>query len=181
MRWKPDKPVGGLDPVYCLTSIFVARRDLLEPIHREVLGDPAPVTVDEADALIYLFGHRELGWTSLPMDAEGFVSVGDLRLVLVHDRGLFSRRILKLQQDGLIEGKQPTVRRGSRRYVNAVRITEAGIEVARPIWERYRRLAAKLLARLPRAALETHYRVNRHISQSIRELMSSGSRRSNPL
>jgi DNA-binding MarR family transcriptional regulator len=173
MRKKQKQEAEAFDPVYCLTSIFTARRDLLESINREVLRKDAPVTVDEADALIFLFGIRELGWTSLPVDDEGYVAVGDLRLALVHDRGLFSRRIQKLQQDGLIEGKQPLARQGSRRYVNAVRITETGIKVASPIWKRYRELASKLLAGQPPVDLEAQCSVNQRISEAIRKLKQS--------
>jgi DNA-binding MarR family transcriptional regulator len=122
MRQELEKRADAFDPVFCLTSIFTARRDLLEPINSEVLRDGSPVTVDEADALIFLLGMSELGWDSPPVDDEGYVAVSDLRSVLVHDRGLFSRRIQKLEQDGLIEGKEPSVRKGNRRYVKRVRI-----------------------------------------------------------
>lgn len=109
----------------------------------------------------------QLGWDSLPVDEEGSAAISDLRSVLVHDRGLFSRRIQKLEQDGLIEGKQPSIRTSNRRYVKRVRITAAGIQVARSIWERYRKLAAKLLAGLSQADLEAECRVNQHISEAI--------------
>src|SRR3954471_11213070 len=99
----------SFDPVFCLTSIFTARRDLLGPINSEVLRRDSPVTVDEADALIFLFGISNLGWDELHPDEDGYVAISDLRSVLVHDRGLFSRRIQKLDQDGFIEGKQPVM------------------------------------------------------------------------
>jgi DNA-binding MarR family transcriptional regulator len=168
MRKKPKPQAAAFDPVDCLASIFTTRRDLLEPLRQEVLREDAPVTVDEADALIYLWGAAELGWTAPPADEEGFVAVSDLRSALVHDRGLFSRQIQKLQQNGFIEGKQPSERRGTRRYVNAVRIAEAGIKVVRPIWERYRLLASKLLAGIPQGKLKAHFEVNEEISKRIR-------------
>ena len=170
MSKKLKRRNSGFDPVYCLASIFTARRDLIDPIQREVMGDDSPVTVDEADVLTFLYGNQELDWNSLPVDEDGFVAVGDLRLALVHDRGLFSRRIQKLQKEGLVEGKQPSLRRGSRRYVNAVRITESGIKVAKTIWNRYSQLAAKLLAGLSQADLKAQCRVNQHISLAIRGL-----------
>jgi DNA-binding MarR family transcriptional regulator len=161
------KRADAFDPVFCLTSVFTARRDLLEPINNEVLNHDSPVTVDEADALIFLFGISNLAWHGLRIDEEGYVAISDLRSVLVHDRGLFSRRIQKLEQDGLIEGKQPVMRKGNRRYVKRVRITNAGVKVARPIWERYRKLAARLLAGLSQHDLEIQCRVNQHISKTI--------------
>ena len=158
---------NAFDPVFCLTSIFTARRDLLKPINSEVLSRNSPVTVDEADALIFLFGIAKLGWDELRIDKDGFVAISDLRSVLVHDRGLFSRRIQKLEQEGFIEGKQPSMSKRNRRYLRSVRITSAGVTVARSIWERYRKLAAKLLAGLSQQDLETQCRVNQHISQVI--------------
>jgi len=166
-------PIAGkkraeeFDPVLCLTSVFTARRDLLDPINSEVLSHDSPVTVDEADALIFLFGISKLAWNGLRVDDAGYVAISDLRSVLVHDRGLFSRRIQKLEQNGFIEGKQPVMRKGNRRYVKRVRITNAGVKVARPIWERYRKLADKLLAGLSQEDLEIQCRVNQHISKTI--------------
>jgi DNA-binding MarR family transcriptional regulator len=161
------KPANAFDPVFCLTSIFTARRDLLKPISSEVLSRDSPVTVDEADALIFLFGISELGWDAVSIDEEGYVAISYLRSVLVHDRGLFSRRIQKLEQDGLIEGKQQMMLNRHRRYLKRVRITNAGVKIARSIWGRYRALAGKLLAGLSQEDLQTQCRVNQHISEAI--------------
>lgn len=160
----------AFDPVFCLTSIFTARRDLLKPINSEVLSRNSPVTVDEADALIFLFGISKLGWDGLHIDDEGYVAISDLRSVLVHDRGLFSRRIQKLEHDGFIEGKQQMMLNPNRHYLTRVRITCAGAKIARSIWERYRKLAGDLLAGLSQEDLETQYRVNLHISKMIGRL-----------
>jgi DNA-binding MarR family transcriptional regulator len=173
MSKKVKKREAGFDPVYCLASIFTARRDLLDPIRREVMGEDSPVTIDEADVLTFLYGNQVLDWNSLPADEDGFVAVGDLRVALVHDGGLFSRRIRKLQNEGLVEGKQPSLRRGSRRYVNGLRITDAGIKVAKTIWDRYSQLAGKILAGLSQADLKAQCRVNQHISQAIRTLTNN--------
>lgn len=161
------KKRNAFDPVFCLTSIFTARRDLLKPINSEVLSRNSPVTVDEADALIFLFGISKLGWDGLRIDDEGYVAISDLRSVLVHDRGLFSRRIQKLEQDGFIEGKQQMMLNPNRRYLKRVRITYTGVKIARSIWERYRILAGNLLAGLSQEDLETQCRVNQHISKTI--------------
>jgi Mn-dependent DtxR family transcriptional regulator len=58
--------------------------------------------------------------------------------------------------------------------VEAARITDAGIELARPVWERYRKLAEHLLAGVSQVDLEAHCRVNEAISASIK------AKRSNP-
>jgi len=158
------KATPPVEPVDCLASTFTARRDLLLPIRKAVLKE-LPLTVDEGDTLTLLYGLRKLGWTDVPVDRDGFVAVGDLRRSLVHDPGKFSRRIKDYAQRGLIEVRESADRRS---YAGAARITEAGIEMARLVWERYRKLAAHLLAGVPQADLEAHCRVNEAISACIK-------------
>lgn len=168
------KAKPSVQPVYCLADIFTTRRDLLEPIRTQVMPG-SPVTVDEADVLVYLYGNRELGWTSLPLDPDGFVVVGTLRQALVHDRGLFSRRISRLIKLNLLEGRQPADRPPrSRQYVSGVRITNAGSKVAKGIWTRYCKLAETLLAGVTSADLAAHHRVNHQIMAAIRKLKQAG-------
>ena len=158
------KATPPVEPVDCLASTFTARRDLLLPIRKAVLKE-LPLTVDEGDTLTLLYGLRRLGWTDAPVDPDGFVAVPDLRRVLVHDPGKFSRRIKNYRERGLIEVRESADRRS---YAGAARITEAGIEMARLVWERYRKLAAHLLAGVPQADLEAHCRVNEAISACIK-------------
>ena len=166
MRTKRQTPSPPVEPVDCLASIFTARRDLLEPIRKAVLKD-VPLTVDEADTLTLLYGIRKLGWIDAPVDPDGFVAVADLRRALVHDPGKFSRRIKDYRKRGLIEVRDSAQRRN---YAQAARITDAGVEFARLVWERYRQLAARLLAGVPQADVEAHCRVNAAISKAIRAL-----------
>ena len=159
-----------VEPVDCLASIFTARRDLLEPIRKAVMRGVA-LTVDEADTLTLLYGLRKLGWAEAPVDAEGFIAVADLRRALVHDPGKFSRRIKDHRERGLIEVREPAGHPSRKRsYVQAVRITEAGIQIIAPVWERYKKLAAHLLAGVPEADLAAHCRVNLKISRSVAAL-----------
>ena len=165
---KKKRPLSptAVEPVDCLSAIFSTRRDLLEPIRKAVLKD-MPLTVDEGDTLTLLYGLRKLGWSDAPVDPDGFVAVADLRRALVHDPGKFSRRIRDYRERGLIEVRESTERRG---YAQAARITDAGIKIARLVWERYRKLAAHLLRGVPQDDLEAHCRVSAAISGSIRAL-----------
>lgn len=159
-----------VEPVDCLASIFTARRDLLEPIRKAVMHGVS-LTVDEGDTLTLLYGLCKLGWTDVPVGLDGFVAVADLRRVLVHDPGKFSRRIKDLKERDLIEVKEPADRKkGVRSYVSAVRITNSGIRITAPVWERYRKLAANLLAGVPQSDLAAHCRVNAQISKAIQSL-----------
>ena len=166
---KKKRPTSSptVEPVDCLATIFTARRDLLEPIRKAVMRGFA-LTVDEADTLTLLYGLRKLGWGDISTDADGFIPVADLRRALVHDPGKFSRRIKDQRERGLIEVRESADRGSHKRsYVQAVRISDAGIEIAAPVWERYRKLAAHLLAGVPQADLAAHCRVNTQISQAI--------------
>jgi DNA-binding MarR family transcriptional regulator len=164
MKKPLQKATPPVEPVDCLASIFTARRDLLLPIRKAVLKE-LPLTVDEGDTLILLYGLRKLGWTDVPVDPDGFVAVADLRRALVHDPGKFSRRIKDYRERGLIEVRESADRRS---YAEAARITGAGIEIAKVVWQRYRKLASHLLAGVAQADLEAHCRVNEAISASIK-------------
>ncbi len=169
MKKKRQLPSPPVEPVDCLASIFTARRDLLEPIRKAVLKD-VPLTVDEADTLTLLHGLGKLGWTDAPVDPDGFVAVADLRRVLVHDPGKFSRRLKDYRERGLIEVRESAERPN---YAQAARITDAGVQVAGLVWERYRRLAAHLLAGVSQEDLEAHCRVNTAISKAIEAFKQS--------
>lgn len=162
------RPVSSpaVEPVDCLASIFSTRRDLVEPLKLAVLRS-LPLTLDEGDSLVMLYGILRLGWPEAPVDSEGFVKVADLRLALVHDPGYLSRRIEDFRRRGLIKVKKSTKRRA---YVDAVRITDKGVEMAKLVWDRYRKLAEHLLAGVPQADLETHCRVNETISAAVKKL-----------
>ncbi len=154
-------------PVDCLATLFTARRDLLEPIRKAVMKGTG-LTVDQADVLVLLYGNQELGWDDFTCGPDGFAAVRDLRRALVHDPGLFSRRLRDLRNAGLLEAPaRPARAPGQRAYLQAVRITRQGVATIRPVWERYCRLAERLLTGVPQAELEAHCRVNQKISAEI--------------
>lgn len=125
------------------------------------------MTLNEGDTLTMLYGLLMLGWPDAPVDSEGFVKVADLRVALVHDPGNLSRRIEDFRRRGLIKVKKSTKRRA---YVDAVRITDAGVEMGKLVWGRYRKLAEHLLAGVSQADMEAHIRVNEAISVAVTKL-----------
>jgi DNA-binding MarR family transcriptional regulator len=160
-----SKSSSLVEPVECLATIFSARKDLLKPIRKAVLKD-VPLTLDEADTLTMLYGIHKLAWTDAPVDRDGFVTVSDLRSALVHDPGKLSRRIKDFQKRRLIEIKKSPDR---RTYVDAVKISEAGVEIAKLVWNRYRKLAEHLLANVSQEDRAIHCRVNMEISKAVEE------------
>jgi hypothetical protein len=170
MSMAPTKTKPRTEPVECLMGIFSARRDLLEPL-REAVMKGTPLLVDEGDIMVLLFGHRVLGWHDFAEEPDAFVPTASLREQLVHDSGRFSRRIHGLIHRGLAEIPSDSVLGdGRRKYVQRVRITEKGIAMVRPRFERYRKLASKLLSGVPQSDLDAHCRVNEAISAAIKAM-----------
>ncbi|HZM03481.1 MAG TPA: hypothetical protein VFC44_10675 [Candidatus Saccharimonadales bacterium] len=164
------------DPVYNISSIFAAHRDL-RPYARLMLGDSG-LSVEEADILVLLYGQRELEWEDCPVDEDGFVTFKDLKSILVHDPSLFARRIKKMAgaKTQLVEVKkvQKTSDPGLHGNSLRVRITGTGIVVARPIWENFRKLSATLFGSEPlkefsAEQITTHAKINDAISRALRE------------
>jgi hypothetical protein len=164
------------DPVYSVAGVFSAHRDL-KPYAKLTLGDSG-LSVEEAGILVLLVGLKEFGWDDCPVDAAGFVTFKDLQSVLVHDASLFARRVKKLAAPkcGLLEVRriEKQANPGVHGNTQQVRITQAGIAAVQPIWEKFRRLSAKLFATEPlrgfsQAELEAHVKVNDAICRAIRD------------
>jgi hypothetical protein len=170
---RPKKSAPAIEPTDTVTSIFTARRDLLQGVKSVVAG--SGFTVEEADLLISLFGVSELGWDDLPHDADDYVAFKELELYLVHNPSLLSRRIRKLAdaKPPLVEVGKPEA--GSGLHFNAlrVRITSEGIKRIKPVWERFARMSDNLLQGIPSRLLEAHLQVNEQISARIRARLQS--------
>jgi DNA-binding MarR family transcriptional regulator len=156
------------EPVYNVASIFDAHRDL-RPLARIAVG-ACGLTVPQADILVMLFGLRVLGWDDCPVRGEGYVRFKDLKSLIVHDPSLFTRRVKELKKKQLLDVKaskevDPEVR-GNAQHL---RITDQGIAVTKPIWERYRKLSELLLKQFSAAELEVHLRVNEGINRVMRD------------
>jgi hypothetical protein len=170
------KPSPRCDPVYNVASIFSAQRDL-RPYAKLTLGDSG-LSVEEADVLVTLYGLTELKWTDCPVGRDGFVTSANVKDLLTHDASLYARRIKKLAGLGyrLVEVRRVPKKAAPGLHGNTqqIRITDAGIAAARPIWESFRKLAAKLFASdllksFSASDLEVHARINDAISQTLRD------------
>jgi signal transduction histidine kinase len=160
-------PAATIDPTDTISSIFTARRDLLQGV-KFMLADSG-FTIEEADLLTSLYGVRELQWADLAHDDEGYVAFKALESFLVHNPSLLSRRIRKLA-----DAKPPLVevaKAGAGQHFNAlrVRITEEGTRRIRPVWERFSRMSANLVKDIPQPLLEAHLQVNELLNKRIRE------------
>lgn len=158
-----------LDPTDTVISIFTARRDLLQIVRLVVAG--SGLSVEEADLMVMLYGIKDLEWTELPQDADGYIAFKELESYLVHNPSLLSRRIRKLAavKPPLVEVAE--AKAGSALHFNAlrVRITAEGIKRIKPVWDRYTYISAKLVHDISPRLLEAHYQVNEEISTRIQE------------
>lgn len=159
-------------PVRNIAGIYAARRDLLRPIRDSVLRG-CDLPLDHADILVELYGARHLGWTEPESGGDGFVRFQALVESLVHDAGMFSRRIASLEQAGLLETRKAyqvpgVATEGLHRSTQVTRITPAGRRKIAPVWSRYMQLAERLLAKVPAAKLEAHYEVNQLIRDQLK-------------
>ena len=166
------KPAASPHPVRNLASVFVARRDLLRPIRDSVLAG-CDLPLEQADILVELHGVRHLGWTEPESSGDGYVRFQTLLDSLVHEVGMFSRRIATLEQAGLLETRKACqlpelATAGLHRNTQVARITPAGRRRIAPVWERYRQLAERLLAKVPAAKLAAHYEVNQLIREQLK-------------
>jgi len=155
-----------------LSSIFVTRRDLLQPLRDEVLAD-CDLPLEQANLLVELHGVRHLGWTEPASVGDGFVRFQTLLACLVHETGMFSRRIAALEQAGLLETRKACqvpelAGAGLHRNTQVARITATGRRKIAPVWRKYEQLAEALLSELPAAKLEAHYEVNQFIRTKIK-------------
>ena len=165
---KQKKSAPAIEPTDTVTSIFTARRDLLQGVKSVVAGSGS--TVEEADLLVSLYGIKVLGWDDLPHDEGGFVAYKELEQFLVHNPSLLSRRIRKLAdtKPPLVEVAEVEVESGLHFNALRVRITGEGVKRIKPVWERFAQMSANLLQCIPPHLLEDHHRVNEQISARIR-------------
>ena len=161
-----------IEPTETISSVFVARRDLLHGVKAVVAG--SGFTVEEADLLVSLYGVRELNWDDLEHDKEGFVAFNQLERYLVHNPSLLSRRIRKLAdaKPALLEVADADRTSGQHFNAKRVRITKEGVKRIEPVWRRFQQMSAKLVAGIPQRLLEAHYDVNQRISAEIRKRRS---------
>jgi DNA-binding MarR family transcriptional regulator len=152
-----------------LGGVFIAQRNLLESLRSHVLAGSG-LTPEIAEILIELYLAGGALSSREHVDAEGFVPFRDLRAALGYSPGLLSRRIGWLCQRHWAETKRavPGVAGGLHGNCQKVRATETGKAKIGPVWQKYDKLAQRLLANIPQSDLAAHYRINEHISDKLR-------------
>jgi len=152
-----------------LGGIFIAQRNLLASLRSHVLAGSG-LTPEISEILIELFLAGGLLSSPEHVDVDGYVPFRDLRAGLGYSAGLLSRRIGWLCQRGWAETKraEPSIAAGFHGNCQKVRITEAGKGKIGPVWQKYDKLAQRLLAGFSHSDLAAHYRINEILSDKLR-------------
>jgi hypothetical protein len=165
-------------PVSSIGSVYRTRRDLHQvTVGPELLGN-CNLPMELVEILVDLYGAIYLGWPD-PRARFGHVTFRDLLETSVHgdthSDALLSLRLRRLKGDNLLvvqpipqRGQAAELRSGPRGSRSWVRLTPEGVKVAKPIWERYMKLAEWLLEGVPQQDLDAHYRVNAMISARVK-------------
>ena len=153
-----------------LGAVFIAQRDMLKSFRAHVLAGSG-MTPATAEIMIELY-LAEAGLSSPGhADADGFISFRALLSALDYSPGLLSRRIAWLCKQGWVKTERaaPNIARGIHGNCQHVKITETGSSIAGPVWQRYEKLAERLLSGISPEELGAHYRINEHISFHLAE------------
>ena len=160
--------------VKVIGSIFRVRRDLVVPIKNHVVAGSG-LTLEEADLLMDLYGAKQLGWPDPAADEEGYVTFRVLKLSLVHSQALLSRRIAALESAGLIEirktkdiGKDSSARKKIDPKSKSGRITNKGIRVIEPVYQKYTDFCELLLRDMSPEHQSTLLRLNESLMNKLR-------------
>jgi DNA-binding MarR family transcriptional regulator len=150
-------------------GVFIAQRDLLKSLRAQVLAGSG-LTSEIAEILVELFLAGSQLSSPEHVDAEGYVSFRDLLAALGYSPGLLSRRIGWLCQRRWAETKRavPNIAQGVHGNCQKVRITELGKGIIAPVWQKYEKLAERLLDGIPPSDLAVHHRINQLISDKLR-------------
>ena len=161
-------PAGPLENI--ITTLKV-RRELMTPRIEARLLDGTDLTLERADILVDLYGALKWDWSDPRADAEGFVTLKQLRASSVQGESssqvLFSRRIRDLEGQGRIEirkGKPDQTYLGEN---DRFRITEKGILVIAPVWNKYQELAEDLMEDIPLRMRLVHSQVNEKLLRKL--------------
>jgi DNA-binding MarR family transcriptional regulator len=124
-------------------SVFRVERVLKLLSKRHVLSE-TPLSMEEADVLMTLYGAASFGW--LAADEQGFVTVAVLKTSLTYNAVGLYRSVRLLEQAGLVEIKKShKINAKADRRSLVVRITSTGAKAIEPVYRRYLVFCARVL------------------------------------
>ena len=163
----PSTQPGDWDRATSIRAVLEATAGLRNPLIQRTLAD-TKLTLERADVLVNLFLAHEL--PARDGMEPGFVSVAELRRSLVHSmsnsRFLLSHWLAEMKRIDQSPRARQSEGHGCLEVMDygklrkQVRITDKGIELIRPVWERYERFAEDVMRGIQDAELVAFREVN---------------------
>jgi hypothetical protein len=152
-------------PLAHLITIYVARRDLVPVLKREVLDGERDVTIEEAIILFDFYRAQTGEMSTLSIDSQRFATLKQIELTQVLSQQQVHRRVaqLLLEGRGYLENKVPRTKTGPME----VRLTDKGVAFAQQYWTRCKKFASAILATTNASQLSFHLSVNFNMQQRI--------------
>jgi len=170
-RYDASQKTPPADPVENIITTLKVRRELMTPRVKERLLEGTNLTLEKADILVGLYGVMKFDWPDPRSDEEGFVTFKPLQASSVHSQSssqfLFSRRIRDLEGADWIEIRKA---KPDQKYLgenDRFRITEKGILVIEPVWNKYQELAEDLMEDVPPRMRLVHSQVNEKLLRKL--------------
>jgi DNA-binding MarR family transcriptional regulator len=149
-----------------LVSIYVARRELVRVLKRDLLRGEREIKLEEAEILLGLFRAQTGEYPVIALDEKGFTGLRQIEAAQMLSQSQIHRRVTGLITGKYLEEKLP------RRHTSAikVRLTTKGEGVAEQYWKDYRTFASLVLQGVDASQRLAHLRVNDAIQRKIHGL-----------
>lgn len=167
--------VPDLLEIDILGSLLAAQTHLDAPLRQILLTHPA-MTMEVAQILVHLYIRRCVSLRTASTPPLDFVTFKELQNSLLVQQPLLSKRLSHAQHFKWIENLShreldpelpPEQLAGYRGKSRLIRISDAGVQLVRPIWERYCKLARMVLANVPPDELRVYLKINVLIQDRI--------------
>jgi DNA-binding MarR family transcriptional regulator len=146
-----------------LVKIYVARRELVQVLKRELLRGESEVKLEEAEILLGLFRAKTGEYPAIPLDGKEFTGLKQIEAAQMLSQSQIHRRVRGLINSKYLEEKLPRRATGPIK----VRLTEKGEAFAQQYWKDYKRLASMLLEGVDASERRSHLLVNDTIQRKI--------------
>lgn len=154
------------DSLAQLVTIYVARRELVRVLKRDLLRGEREIKLEEAEILLGLFRAQTGEYPVISLDEKGFTGLRQIEAAQMLSQSQIHRRVTGLIRRKYLEEERP------RRRTSAikVRLTTKGKGFAEQYWKDYRTLATLVLGGVDASQRLAHLRVNDAMQRKIHGL-----------
>jgi hypothetical protein len=150
------KGIGQSDPLAHLVSTYVARRELVRVLKRDLLHGETEIKLEEAELLLGFFRAKTGDSPVLSLDGKGFSGMRQIEAVQMLSQSQIHRRVAGLISRKYLEERLPRRRTSALK----VRLTNRGQGFAEQYWKDYRTFASMVLEGVDTSQRAAHLRVN---------------------